>query len=149
EADLTRFDNEIFTPLRDRGSIEFVLVHRGPDNEALRRVARSRGVRVKTWTEYNDLLESSTYAAWLRTQLETDRLYPQDLYLDQRFRDINRFGKQGEVRGDLLSEIYDNILDEDSRFILLLGEAGYGKSFLVRRLAHRLLESTQCGVTPI
>jgi 3',5'-cyclic AMP phosphodiesterase CpdA len=149
-TELERFDELVFGPLRERGPADFVLVHRGPDVPELRTAARNRGIRIKTWTEYNDLLEPGTYAAWLRTELESDELYPQSLYQEQRFRNIDRFGKQGrEIRTDLVSEIYDSMLDEDGRFVLLLGDAGYGKSFLVRRLAYLMLGNNQSGVTPI
>ncbi|MGH3973757.1 MAG: metallophosphoesterase, partial [Pseudonocardiaceae bacterium] len=150
ETELDRFDELVFDLLRERGTADFVLVHRGPDIPALRIAARNRGIRIKTWNEYNDLLEPSTYAAWLRTKLDSDELYPQSLYLEQRFRDIDRFGKYGsEIRTDLLREIYDGMLAEDGRFVLLLGDAGYGKSFLVRRLAYFMLDNNRVGVTPI
>lgn len=149
-TELDRFDELVFRPLREREAVDCVLVHRGPDSSTLRTTAaRNHGIRIKTWTEYNDLLEPSTYATWLRTELKSDELYPQKLYQEQRFHDIDRFGKQGrEIRVDLVGEIYEGMLDEDGRFVLLLGEAGYGKSFLVRRLAFLML-SERSGVTPI
>lgn len=150
ERAVERFEEQVFAPLRERGAAEFVLVHRGPEVPALRDRARDGGVRVKTWTEYNDLLEPSGYAAWLRNELASDPLYPQALYLEQRYRAIDRFGKLGHgVLDDLATEIYDGLLAENGRFVLLLGDAGYGKSFLVRRLAHRLLGNARCGVTPV
>jgi 3',5'-cyclic AMP phosphodiesterase CpdA len=150
KAALDRFDELVCGPLRERGGTELILVHRGPDAPELRSAALRRGIRVKTWTEYNDLLEPSAYAAWLRTELETDKLYPQDLYLQQRFRAIDRLGRESrEISTDLLSEVYEGILEEDGRFVLLLGDAGYGKSFLVRRLAYLMLRNERVAVTPI
>ncbi len=150
EGVLDRFSAEVFEPLRERGAVEFVVVHPGPDEPALRAEARRRGVFVQTWTEYNDLLDPSAYRTWLRAELEADRGYPQDLYQPQRFRDVDRFGVALQTpRTDLLHEVYDAVLDEDERFLLVLGDAGYGKSFLVRRLADELLQNPLASVTPI
>jgi 3',5'-cyclic AMP phosphodiesterase CpdA len=151
-AIIDELDERVFSPLRSRGadSVELVVVHHGPDDPALRAHARERGVRVKTWTEYNDLLETGAYRAWLRTELDADRLYPQELYQPQRFRDIDRFGRVGrDEREDLLGEVYRVIMAEDGQFVLILGEAGFGKSFLVRRLAYRLLANERASLTPI
>jgi GTPase SAR1 family protein len=72
------------------------------------------------------------------------------LYQPQRFRNIDRFGRAGAgIRQDLLDEVYGAVLDEDARFVLVLGDAGYGKSFLVRRLAYRLVENHDAGLAPI
>jgi 3',5'-cyclic AMP phosphodiesterase CpdA len=139
----------VFSPLRSRGAVDLVVVHHGPDDPLLRARWRERGVRIKTWTEYNDLLEAGAYRTWLRAELDADRLYPQDLYQPQRFRSVDRFGRSGEVSTDLLGQVYEAFLEEDGQFVLVLGDAGFGKSFLVRRLAYRLLGNEQASLTPI
>ena len=148
---LDRFDEAIFEPLRERGGAELVLVHHGPQVPELRQRAQHRGVRVKTWTEYNDLLDASAYRTWLRGELDRDQqLYPQALYLPQRFRDIDRWGTAGrQPREDLVAHVYDSILEEEGQFFLVLGEAGFGKSFLVRRLAYLMLANPRAGITPV
>lgn len=150
---IDELNERVFSPLRSRGadSVEFVVVHHGPDDPSLRAHAQERfGVRVKTWTEYNNLLETGAYRAWLRTELNADRLYPQDLYQPQRFQNIDRFGRIGrDVHTDLLGEVYQMIMAEDGQFVLILGDAGFGKSFLVRRLAYRLLANEHASLTPI
>jgi NACHT-associated inactive Restriction Endonuclease 2/NACHT domain len=150
EAALDRFDSVVFAALRAGGGTELVLVHHGPEDPQLRAHAKRRGVQVKTWTEYNDLLEPSAYTAWLRGRLESDPQYPQPLYLPQRFREIDRWGKeQPQVRENLLDEIYDGMLDDEGRFVLILGDAGFGKSFLVRRLAYLMLGNDKVSIAPI
>jgi 3',5'-cyclic AMP phosphodiesterase CpdA len=150
EGLLDQFDSAVFDTLRARGQTEFVVVHHGTQNPDLCRLARERGVQVKTWTEYNNLLDLGAYRSWLRDQLNNDQLYPQGLYLPQRYRTIDRRGKAAAtIQHDLLARLYDDLLEEDGRFVLVLGDAGYGKSFLVRRLAHRLLANERSIVTPI
>lgn len=150
QAIVDEIDTRIFSPLRSRGVIDQVIVHHGRDDPVLRASCRERRIYVKTWTEYNNLLELGTYRFWLRRELDGDRLYPQKLYQAQRFRDIDRFGRADtSVRQNLLDEVYSAVLDEDARFVLVLGDAGYGKSFLVRRLAYRLIENHDAGLMPI
>ncbi|HET8682855.1 MAG TPA: metallophosphoesterase [Micromonosporaceae bacterium] len=147
---LGQFDTAVFAPLRERGDAELVLVHHGPQDPDLRMLGLEHGVRVKTWNEYNDLLDPSAYRAWLRTELLADQQYPQQLYLPQRFREIDRWGTAfSRIEEDLVSRVYDSILEEDGRFFLILGDAGFGKSFLVRRLAHLILGNDRTNVTPI
>jgi hypothetical protein len=146
---IEQFEQQVFSPLRSRGAVDLRVVHHGPDDPELRAQARQRGIQVKTWTEYNDLLEAGAYRTWLQAELDTDRLYPQQLYQPQRFRGIDRLGRSGEVRTDLLSQVYDTFLEEDGQFVLILGDAGFGKSFLVRRLAYTLLGNEQTSLTPI
>jgi 3',5'-cyclic AMP phosphodiesterase CpdA len=146
---IEELEQRVFSPLRSRGAVDLVVVHHGPDDPTLRARWRERGVRVKTWTEYNDLLEAGAYRTWLRAELAADRLYPQDLYQPQRFRSVDRFGRSGEVSTDLLGQVYEAFLEEDGQFVLVLGDAGFGKSFLVRRLAYQLLGNEQVSLTPI
>jgi hypothetical protein len=106
-AAVAALDRTVFAPLRSRGagSVECLVVHHGPDDPALRaRALRELHVRVKTWTEYNSLLETGPYRFWLRGQLERDPIYPQSLYQPQRYRVIKRFGGAGEVSTDLLEQ---------------------------------------------
>ncbi|HEY1618491.1 MAG TPA: NACHT domain-containing protein [Streptosporangiaceae bacterium] len=143
-------DARVFDPLRSRGAAELMVVHHGPDDPALRDWAGESAVRVKTWTEYNQLLEIGPYRDWLHNQLAADPLYPQPLYQPQRYREVDRFGvSQPEDQADLLETVYQSLLRESGQLALVLGEAGYGKSFLVRRLAWRLLENERAGLTPI
>ena len=133
QAIIEKLDAHVFSPLRTRGSdaLNLAVVHHGPDDPALRLRALERGIRVKTWAEYNELLETGAYRTWLRDRLDRDKLYPQALYQPQRFHDIDRFGHANEViHGDLLTEIYQAVLGEDGQFLLILGDAGFGKSFL-------------------
>ncbi|HET9896234.1 MAG TPA: hypothetical protein VFQ44_15000 [Streptosporangiaceae bacterium] len=67
-------EEKVFGPLRQHGAVELLVVHHGPDDPVLRVAARESGVRIKTWTEYDNLLEAGAYRTWLRGGLEPIRL---------------------------------------------------------------------------
>ena len=111
--------------------------------------ANERGIILQTWAEYQDLLDLRPYTNELRTALASDRQYPQSLYLEQRYQQVDRNGRtSAEVRNGLADTILEWLQVDEQRFGLVFGEAGFGKSFLVRRLAHLLLEG-RTGLTPV
>ena len=148
---LDLFDSSVHQQFRSRSPVaQSYLVHTGGRDPELTRDAIGRGILLKTWTEYQNLLDLTSYQAQLSHSLMSDPLYPQDLYLDQRFRRVDRAGRSSPtVLQDLAATILDVLLlDEDARFVMVLGDAGFGKSFLIRRLAHNLLSGSS-GVSPV
>ncbi|WP_435604205.1 TIR domain-containing protein [Streptomyces sp. bgisy130] len=115
------------------------LVHDGPaPARDLRERARRRGVRVRSFTEFQGLLDLRDYVAAQTERLRTDQRYRPDLYLPQRYREIERPG--GEERDGLVEDML-RLLDADhGRFLLLLGDFGHGKTFALRELARRIPE---------
>ena len=83
----------VFAPLRPAAPSIGDRASRPGRPGAARSRAASAGIHLKTWTEYNNLLELGAYRTWLRDELDIDRLYPQRLYQPQRYRDIDRFGQ--------------------------------------------------------
>ncbi|MFB6436620.1 TIR domain-containing protein [Streptomyces sp. NPDC056411] len=115
------------------------LVHDGPaPARELRERARRRGIRVRSFTEFQGLLDLRDYVAAQTERLRTDQRYRPDLYLPQRYREIERPG--GEERDGLVEDML-RLLDADhGRFLLLLGDFGHGKTFALRELARRIPE---------
>ncbi|MFI9722754.1 TIR domain-containing protein [Streptomyces sp. NPDC052396] len=114
-----------------------VLVHEGPPppSEA-REAARRRGVLIRSFTEFQGLLDLRVHVAAQTERLGNDPQYPPGLYLPQRYREIER---PGAVERDAVVDDLVRLLDaEHGRFILLLGEFGHGKTFALRELARRL-----------
>ncbi|MGP3951133.1 TIR domain-containing protein [Streptomyces sp. 7N604] len=115
------------------------LVHDGPPPpRELRERARRRGVRVRSFSEFQGLLDLRGYVAAQTERLSTDLQYQPSLYLPQRYREIER---PGGVERDGLVENMLQLLDADhGRFVLLLGDFGHGKTFALRELARRIPE---------
>ncbi|MFC5723998.1 TIR domain-containing protein [Streptomyces gamaensis] len=112
-------------------------VHEGPPPpRALRERARRRGLRVRSFTEFQGLLDLRDHVASQTERLSTDAQYPPGLYLPQRYRELER---PGTVERDGLVEALLDLLEADhGRFVLLLGEFGHGKTFALRELARRI-----------
>ncbi|MCW2904408.1 MAG: repeat protein-like protein, partial [Streptosporangiaceae bacterium] len=116
------------------------LVYQGPTPaQALREDAQRRGVRLRSFTEFQGLLDLSDYVVHQTLRLGSDELYPTDLYVPQRFRELSRPDRG--VREDLAAEIVDLLAADQGRFLLLLGDFGRGKTFALREVARRM--STQ------
>ncbi|MFE9678686.1 TIR domain-containing protein [Streptomyces sp. NPDC006259] len=116
---------------------EAELVHDGPPPARdLRDQARRRGVRVRSFTEFQGLLDLRAYVAAQSERLSTDARYPPGMYLPQRYREAERLG--AEDRDGLVDDML-RLLDADQgRFLLLLGDFGHGKTFALRELARRI-----------
>ncbi|WP_433555394.1 TIR domain-containing protein [Pseudonocardia xinjiangensis] len=124
------------------------LVYEGPNPpQTLRDEAARRGVRLRSFTEFQGLIDLSDFLARQTARLRADRRYPPSLYVPQRFRDLDQPGR--EVRADLATELVDLLAPTDhGRFVLVLGEFGHGKTFVMREVARRLAE-TSPAVIPI
>ncbi|SDG03924.1 WD40 repeat [Sinosporangium album] len=113
------------------------LVYEGPPPaRALRDELFRRGVRLRSFTEFQGLLDLSAYVADQTTRILADRRYQRSLYVPQRYRELDRAG-QG-VKEGLTDELMRLIGGEHGRFVLLLGDFGHGKSFALREVARRI-----------
>ncbi|MFI7031991.1 TIR domain-containing protein [Microbispora rosea] len=113
------------------------LVYQGPQpSRALRDDALRRGLRLRSFTEFQGLLDLSSYVAGQTVRLRGDRRYPPELYVPQRFRELDRTG--GEVRDDLTDELMRLLAADHGRFVLVLGDFGRGKTFSLREVARRI-----------
>ncbi|MEU9989430.1 TIR domain-containing protein [Streptomyces sp. NPDC048045] len=116
---------------------EAELVHDGrPPAGELRDAARRRGVRVRSFTEFQGLLDLRAYVAAQSERLRTDPRYPPGMYLPQRYREVERL--DAEDRDGLVDEMLRLLDSDQGRFLLLLGDFGHGKTFALRELARRI-----------
>ncbi|WP_330460106.1 TIR domain-containing protein [Streptomyces sp. NBC_00820] len=116
---------------------EAELVHDGPPPaRELRDGARRRGVRVRSFTEFQGLLDLRGYVDGQSERLRTDPRYPPGMYLPQRYREVERL--DAEDRDGLVDEMLRLLDSDQGRFLLLLGDFGHGKTFALRELARRI-----------
>ncbi|WP_369392171.1 TIR domain-containing protein [Streptomyces sp. CG1] len=116
---------------------EAELVHDGPPPaRELRDAARRRGVRVRSFTEFQGLLDLRGYVLAQSERLRTDPRYPPGMYLPQRYREVERL--DAEDRDGLADEMLRLLDSDQGRFLLLLGDFGHGKTFALRELARRI-----------
>ncbi|MEU6743299.1 TIR domain-containing protein [Streptosporangium sandarakinum] len=113
------------------------LVYQGPPpSPALREETARRGLRLRSFTEFQGLMDLTGYVADQTARLRADRRYPPELYVPQRFRELDRPG--GQVREGLTDELMRLLAADHGRFLLLLGDFGHGKTFALRELARRI-----------
>ncbi|MFD0199524.1 MULTISPECIES: pentapeptide repeat-containing protein [Saccharothrix] len=129
-------------------SVQSELVHGGgPAPAELVARALSLGIRLRSWVDYQGLLDLRVQENRQQARLADDPVYPAALYVPQRFRELTRRGP-GDVRSDLLDQVLDWLSPGTARFVMVLGEFGRGKSFLLRQLA-RELRSRLGNVSPV
>ncbi|MBO0820242.1 MAG: pentapeptide repeat-containing protein, partial [Nocardiopsaceae bacterium] len=143
-GEVRREDIEEFAALIHSGEPESgaELVCAGPrPAQVLRDEALRRGIRLRSFTEFQGLLDLRDYVADQAARLQSDRQYPHSLYVPQRFRDLESRGSgpagQG-AGGDLLAELLRELASDAGRFILLLADFGRGKTFALRELAREI-----------
>ncbi|MGW4472046.1 TIR domain-containing protein [Nonomuraea sp. NPDC004354] len=113
------------------------LVYQGPPPpRVLREDLMRRGVRVRSFTEFQGLLDLSEYVAEQSMRLRADRRYPPELYVPQRYRELDR--PTPETKDGLTDELMRLLSADHGRFLLLLGDFGHGKTFALRELARRI-----------
>jgi len=136
-GELTAGDAAEFVRQAHAAELSAELVYQGPPPaRTLREDLMRRGVRLRSFTEFQGLLDLSGYVAEQTARLVTDRRYPPGLYVPQRYRELDRPGhhaKQG-----LTDELMRLLAGDHGRFLLLLGEFGHGKTFALRELARRI-----------
>jgi TIR domain len=80
------------------------LVYQGPaPAQELREEALRRGVRVRSFTEFQGLLDLSGYLGRQTTRLDDDPVYPPSLYVPQRFRELGR--NEQDIHDDLADQL--------------------------------------------
>lgn len=122
-----------------------VLVYHGPPvSSELRLTALHLRVDLCTLTECRGLIDFRVYLADEALRIGADRNYPVELYVQQRLRYKLDGAHESE---DSLGLVADWILAPEQRFVMILGDPGAGKSFLLRKLALVLIE--RGGLVPV
>ncbi|HEX6077263.1 MAG TPA: trypsin-like peptidase domain-containing protein, partial [Micromonosporaceae bacterium] len=116
-------------------SIGSKLIYEGdPAPTRLRELARLKGVELLSFPEFQLGYDLRPYTAWQAGELSNDPIYPSDLYIPQRYNGLG----DPKPDEDLLEDLRRWLADPDGHFVLVLGDFGYGKTFLLRELARRM-----------
>lgn len=107
---------------------------------SLREEAAGQGLRLRSFLEFQGMLDLTDYLAQQLVALRSDRRYPPDLYVPQRFRFLEQ--SEHAVRDDVVAELTAIVNADHGWFVLLLGDFGRGKTFALRELARRIGESS-------
>ncbi len=139
EEGLAAFETGILTPHRRRSpGGRAYLVHTGRSApEPLAKKARSKQINLYSFEEFQGLIDFSSYVEQQTTRLSNDRIYLPEHYVEQRAQVLVDGQNQERVEG-VLSMIQGLLASPDPRFLIVLGEFGTGKTFLLHELARRM-----------
>jgi len=138
-GEVTRSDVDAFVAILHTGEPEAgsEFVYEGPrPPQTLRDEALRRGVRLRSFIEFQGLLDLSDYVARQTVRISSDLRYPPELYVPQRFRDLD--SPEAPPREDLVEELLQQLATPYGRFVLLLGDFGRGKTYALRELARHI-----------
>jgi hypothetical protein len=92
-------------------------------------------VRLRSLVDYQGLIDLRPLEADQRKRIAADPRYPDALYVPQRFRDLHT---GPDVRAGLLEQVITWLDVDGPRFVIVLGDFGRGKTFLLRQLARHV-----------
>lgn len=122
---------------RDRYVASTLVYDGDPPTVEVQTQAAERGILLQSFTEYQRLIDFREYLRLQVDRLERDPIYPPALYVEQRA--IFPAGAGGEREpDDALGELFRQLKSPYGRFILVLGDFGTGKTFLLHELARRM-----------
>ncbi|WP_437962676.1 pentapeptide repeat-containing protein (plasmid) [Sorangium sp. So ce119] len=114
------------------------LIHAGPQAPPeLAQRAWRRGVALKSFSEYQGLIDFDRYLARQTDRLEADPIYPPWLYVEQPAVVSLGDHEKSETESALAS-LWELLDAPRRRFVLVLGDFGAGKTFLLHELARRM-----------
>ncbi len=128
----------------DPGGVSVLVCREPPPADLVRRAARER-VHLVTFLEYQGLIDFHAYVAGQTRKLATDPIYNPRHYVPQRIR--YRFADK-DHEGDAIETVTSWLEDIRGRFVLVLGDFGTGKTFLLHELAGFLGEAAG-PLTPV
>jgi WD40 repeat protein/3',5'-cyclic AMP phosphodiesterase CpdA len=130
---------------RDPAAVSYIVVRKTPEAALLKKIEGTR-IRLMSYTECQGLIDFESYLKNQTEKLESDPIYPPELYVPQRME--YHIGADFHRSDDALTELLKWMNDPVGRFLLVLGRFGTGKTFLIHEIARRL-GSEGSPVTPL
>ena len=119
-----------------------ILVYGGEGAPApLVQLAKENRVHLQSFIEFQGLIDFRSYVEKQTETLDRDPVYPPRLYVPQRMRFPS--GRDEQETSDTLATVQEWLSSPAGRFIVILGDFGTGKTFLLHELARRM--GTQNG----
>ncbi len=113
------------------------LVHTGPPvSRSLTAAARRRGVWLRSFIEFQGLIDLRELVERQTARLANDQVDSPAFYIPQRYRLLT--SRDQGVRDDLAGAITTWLGAKNARLIIVLGDFGRGKTALLRQLARAL-----------
>ena len=110
-----------------------VIVYEGPRApDTLVQRANRAGITISHFDDYSRLIDFNEYLRRQTARLESDQIYPPRLYVGQKADLLEPITGHAP---DALTTLADWLAKEGPRFVLLLGDFGTGKTFLLHELA--------------
>ena len=132
----------------DQGLISVLVYGGSPATPALIEEAGARRAHLISFVEYQGLIDFRTYLVKQTEKLTQDTIYPPSLFVPQRMRTLSILGREEAEKDDALAQVREWLNAPLGRFIVLLGDFGTGKTFLLHELARRMGES-EGGLVPV
>lgn len=144
---LNRFVTDVHSRFRFNPHTPSELVYTGQlADRRLVEQARQQGIRLTGLTDFQGLIELTALVDEQTERLNNDVVHPPEHYLSQRFRYL--VPTDGVTHDDLARRITAWLRASSARLIIVLGDAGRGKTSLMHHLA-RTLPTEMPDVAPI
>jgi 3',5'-cyclic AMP phosphodiesterase CpdA len=113
------------------------LVYAGsPAGDSLAATANRLGVRLRSFVDYLELIDLRALVNLQESHLAADRRYPEELYISQRYQLFD--ASPGVAAEGLLDQVITWLATDGAQFVMVLGDFGRGKTFMLRQLVRRL-----------
>ncbi|MDQ3152959.1 MAG: NACHT domain-containing protein, partial [Actinomycetota bacterium] len=109
----------------------------GPASLDAEQLAREHRIWLRDFAEYQHVWKHHGYLAAQTQRLHADSEYPLRRHVDKRWSELGETTARPTTAGEHIMALLDT---GGPRFILVLGDFGTGKTFLLRALAERLAQ---------
>ncbi|MCP4699067.1 MAG: NACHT domain-containing protein [Gammaproteobacteria bacterium] len=146
---LDKFSQQVVNKYRsgDPLLISYLVYNGKRAPEELIRIAARQRIRLLSFIEYQELIDFRHYLERQTQKLRDDPVYPPDLYVPQQLR--RQLGQDESMVEEALPRLQKWLEELKGRFVLVLGDFGTGKTFLLHELARTLGEAQNPGLIPI